>query len=158
MHISLLSLLVGVACLLLTEPGFAQEDEAEDTDTLLGVDLSRADIPDTLMFTIDELNELQTRQAGGQVTGLQYRSGAIEDANLYLYSILYFTEEEWMFWVNGVAITPDFQVDTFEVVTIAPDHIELIVPLSAAGDRPVRLEPNQTFIGENGRVVEGELN
>jgi len=123
-----------------------------------GVELGNSAIPDTLMFTIDERNEIITRQSAGNVSGMEYRSGAIEDANLYLSSIVYFGPDEWMLWVNGVQVTPELQVDTFEVVSIQPDYVELVVPLSAAGVRPVRLEPNQTFIGETGAVVEGAYN
>ena len=152
--------LAGVIFLcLMSQATWAQSDAPLAVQQKVdGVDLSSDKVPDTIMFTIDELNEVQTRESGGQITGIQYRSGAIEDANLYLSSILFFDEREWMFWINGVAITPTFQVDTFEVVSIQPSHVELIVPLSAAGVRPVRLEPNQTFIGESGRVVEGAFN
>ena len=131
-------------------------DEAETVE--LPSVVFESDLPDTLMFTIDELNEIQTRRSGGETTSLQYRSGAIEDANLFLSTIVFFSAEEWSFWLNGVRVAPGIRFDTFDVVNVAPDHIEIIVPLSAAGVRPVRIEPNQTFIGDNGRVVEGAFN
>ena len=154
-------LLLAFLSLCFIEPQGAMAQQSSDPEaapTLDQFDRSRRDVPDTVMFSIDELTEIQTRQQGGQISGIEYRSGAIEDANLFLSSIVYFGSDEWTFWINGVAITPSFKVDTFEVVNISPTHVELIVPLSAAGVRPVHLQPNQTFIGESGRVVEGAFN
>ncbi len=129
-----------------------------------GADMSSAEtevfgasgVPDTLMFSIDELNEIQSRIAGGDVTDEVLRTEAIEEANLFLSSILYFGPKDWTIWVNGTPVGPGESVDSFEVVSIDPTSVEMIVPLSAAGMRPVRLEPNQTFISQTGVVLEGQ--
>lgn len=113
-------------------------------------------VPDTLMFTIDELNEIQSRIADGNVTEEVIRTEAIEEANLFLSSILYFGPKDWTIWVNGVPIGPNHEVDSFEVFNIDASHVEMVVPLSAAGMRPVRLEPNQTFISQTGVILEGQ--
>lgn len=113
-------------------------------------------VPDTLMFTIDELNEIQSRIAGGDVTEEVLKTEAIEQANLFLSSILYFGPDAWTIWVNGVPIGPDVEVDSFEVVDINSSQVEMIIPLSAAGMRPVLLEPNQTFISQTGVILEGQ--
>jgi len=113
-------------------------------------------IPDTLMFSIDEYNDIQSRIAGSNETGAADRS-AIEDASLYLSTILYFGPSDWTIWVNGVPITADQEFNSFQVTEIAPTHVQLLVPLSAQGMRPVRLEPNQTFITKSGIVVEGQV-
>jgi hypothetical protein len=42
------------------------------------------------------------------------------------------------------------------VTQIDSDSVELLVPLSAQGMRPVRLRPNQTFVAKTGAVVEGK--
>ena len=94
-------------------------------------------------------------RAGG-VTEEVMRTEAIEQANLFLSSILYFGPREWTIWVNGLPIGPGEDVDSFEVVDIDSSHVEMIVPLSATGMRPVRLEPNQTFISQTGLVLEGQ--
>lgn len=114
-------------------------------------------VPDTLMFTIDELNEIQSRiGAGGQGTEGGGRAEAIENATLFLSTILYRNSEDWTVWINGAAITPEQEFGVFEVTQIGPDFVELLVPLSAQGMRPVRLAPNQTFIAKSGIVVEGQ--
>lgn len=117
--------------------------------------LGATDVPDTLMFTIDELQEIQSRIADGAVTEEVVRTEAIEEANLFLSSILYFGPRDWTIWVNGVPIGPNQEVDSFEVFNIDSSHVEMVVPLSASGMRPVRLEPNQTFISQTGVVLEG---
>jgi len=112
-------------------------------------------VPDTLMFSIDEYNDIQSRIAGSNETG-DAASNAIEDASLYLSTILYLGPNDWTIWVNGVPITADQEFNSFQVTEIAPTHVQLLVPLSAQGMRPVRLEPNQTFITKSGIVVEGQ--
>jgi len=112
-------------------------------------------IPDTLMFTIDELNDIQSRIGAAQEESARERSNAIEGATLYLSTILYTSPTEWTIWVNGKPISPGQDFQEFEIVDIGPRFVELRVPLSAQGMRPVRLEPNQTFVASSGAVVEG---
>ncbi|MEQ8508557.1 MAG: hypothetical protein RIF37_07775 [Rhodospirillaceae bacterium] len=151
--------LLGLVLTLACGPVFAQESAEGAEDTLSEAESSvfgASNVPDTLMFTIDELNEIQSRIAGGGVTEEVMRTEAIEQANLFLSSILYFGPREWTIWVNGLPIGPGEEVDSFEVVDIDSSHVEMIVPLSATGMRPVRLEPNQTFISQTGLVLEGQ--
>jgi len=121
----------------------------------------KAQIPATLMFTIDELNDIQGRMASGQQEGEdgmaegRGASNKIEDASLYLSTIVYYGPEDWTIWVNGKPIGPSQDFTDFKVTDIGPRYVELLVPLSAQGMRPVRLEPNQTFISKSGAVVEG---
>lgn len=137
-------------------PAVSQEtDAAEISDAETSV-FGASNVPDTLMFTIDELNDIQSRIAGGDVTEEVIRTEAIEEANLFLSSILYFGPKEWTIWINGLPIGPNQEVDSFEVVNINAAHVEMIVPLSATGMRPVRLEPNQTFISQTGVILEGQ--
>jgi len=111
---------------------------------------------ETMMFTIDEFNEIQGRLAGAG-NGKDKVDTAIENANLYLSTILYSGPKDWTIWVNGVAIGPNQDFQTFQVTSITPSYVELLVPLSAQGMRPVRLGPNQTFIAKTGDVIEGRL-
>jgi hypothetical protein len=111
---------------------------------------------DTLMFSIDEFNQIQGRLAGNGSRGSKTDSG-IENANLYLSSILYSGPKDWTIWVNGRPISPNEELQSIQVTAITPDYVELLVPLSAQGMRPVRLAPNQTFIAKSGTVVEGPL-
>lgn len=113
-------------------------------------------IPDTLMFSIDELNEIRGRIAAGSGDGDSSRSDAIESASLYLSTILYYGPKQWTIWVNGVPITPQQEFSEFKVTDIGPDYVELLIPLSAQGMRPVRLSANQTFIAKSGTIVEGK--
>ena len=155
------AVLVPAAIALISVPLAAVSQEADVSDAS---EMSSAEtevfgasgVPDTLMFTIDELNEIQSRIAGGDVTDEVLRTEAIEQANLFLSSILYFGPKDWTIWVNGTPIGPQQAVDSFEVVSIDPTSVEMIIPLSAAGMRPVRLEPNQTFISQTGVVLEGQ--
>ncbi len=142
---------------LATSAGAQEADDADEGVSEAEASVfGAASVPDTLMFTIDELNEIQSRIAGGDVTEEVLRTEAIEQANLFLSSIVYFGPEAWTIWVNGVPIGPNVEVDSFEVVNISSAQVEMIVPLSAVGMRPVRLEPNQTFISQTGVILEGQ--
>ena len=112
---------------------------------------------ETMMFTIDEYNEIQGRMAGAGGDKATKDQTAIETANLYLSTILYSGPKDWTIWVNGVPISPNQDFQSFQVTSITPNSVELLVPLSAAGMRPVKLGPNQTFIAKTGTVIEGRL-
>jgi hypothetical protein len=149
--------LIGTAAALVAA-AFAQDVapasvQQKDT-TLVAPD---RDIPDTLMFDIDEYNEIQGRLASAGESDSQ-RNGAssIEKASLYLSTILYYGPDEWTIWVNGVPVGPDQDFQSFSVTSVGPNFVELLVPLSAQGMQPVRLSPNQTFIAASGTVVEGK--
>lgn len=119
--------------------------------------LVRSEAPDTLMFSIDELTEIRSRMDVGALSrgGEAEAADTIEDATLYLSTILYSTPNDWTIWVNGIPIMPNQDFSSFEVTGIGPDYVELVVPLSAQGMRPVRLSPNQTFVARSGAVIEG---
>jgi hypothetical protein len=115
------------------------------------------DIPDTLMFDIDEYNEIQSRMASaGDAATQRGDQSSIENASLYLSTIIYYGPKDWTIWVNGVPISPDQDFQSFTVADIGPDFVELLVPLSAQGMAPVKLSPNQTFVVRSGAVVEGQ--
>jgi hypothetical protein len=115
-----------------------------------------ATIPATIMFSIDELNEIQSRVATTADDGARGRNpDAIERASLYLSTIVYYGPKDWTIWVNGLPISPGQDFQSFQITDIGPRFVELLVPLSAQGMRPVRLEPNQSFIVKSGAVVEG---
>jgi hypothetical protein len=117
-------------------------------------------IPLTLMFSIDEINDIQSRAASVQADGSAERgnNNAIENASLFLSTILYSGPQDWTIWINGKPIGPQQDFEEFSVTDIGPRFVELLVPLSAQGMRPVRLEPNQTFLTRSGTVVEGAWN
>jgi hypothetical protein len=50
---------------------------------------------DSLMFNTDELNEIQGRLASGGVADTNQGAQAIEDATLYLSTILYYGPKDW---------------------------------------------------------------
>jgi hypothetical protein len=108
------------------------------------------------MFSIDEYNEIQSRIAGAAEDGRKIDT-AIEDADLYLSTIVYNDPKDWTVWINGVPIGPNQDFQSFQVTSITPGYVELLVPLSAQGMRPVKLAPNQTFITKSGAIVEGRL-
>jgi hypothetical protein len=112
---------------------------------------------ESLMFTIDEYNEIQGRMASGSVTDSNSGKQAIENATLYLSTIVYYGPKDWTIWVNDVPIGPNQDFQSFQVTDINADSVQLLVPLSAQGMRPVRLSPNQTFITKTGVVVEGRV-
>lgn len=114
----------------------------------------RRQVPDTLMFTIDDFNDIKDRKAGGEVTE-EARQQAMSAEALYLGSIMYYGPKDWTIWINGAPIGPNQDFQAFQVTEITPRYVELLVPLSVQGMRPVRLEPNQTFITESGITIEG---
>ena len=81
----------------------------------------------------------------------------VEAAKASTQAILYFSPTDWVIWVNGVPIEPNQDFQAFRVTDISPSSVELLVPLSALGMRPVRLGPNQTFVAKSGIVVEGRV-
>lgn len=116
----------------------------------------RRKVPDTLMFTIDEFNDIKDRIAGGQITEEAKRGELANVNSIYLGSIMYYGPKNWTVWINGTPIGPNQDFQAFQVTEINSRYVELLVPLSVQGMRPVRLEPNQTFITESGIVVEGK--
>jgi len=112
-------------------------------------------VPDTLMFTVDELNDIKSRIQSGATLGDEQAANSNADKAFYLSSILYYGPNEWTIWVNGRAIGPNQDFETFRITEITPHYVQLLVPLSALGMRPIRLEPNQTFVAESGVVIEG---
>jgi hypothetical protein len=112
---------------------------------------------ESLMFNTDELNEIRGRIASGGETNTDSSRQVIEDASLYLSTIVYSNPKEWTIWVNGVPIGPDQEFKSFQVTEINSNFVQLLVPLSAQGMRPVRLSPNQTYITKTGAVIEGQF-
>jgi hypothetical protein len=149
-----LSCLVATACLS-AGSAWAQAQPTEPPPAAAG--LVRSEAPDTLMFSIDELTEIRSRMDVGALSrgGESQTEDTIENATLYLSTILYSTPNDWTIWVNGIPIVPNQDFNSFEVTGIGPDYVELVVPLSAQGMRPVRLSPNQTFVARSGAVIEG---
>lgn len=139
---------------------WAQDDDADATEDSTGdATIFSQSVPDTIMFTVDELNEIQGRIAGGASGGQDNTGGNVdENTNLYLSAIMYFASDDWKIWVNGHQVGPESDLQMFEVVEITPDYVDLIVPLSAMGMRPIRIEPNQTFMARQGVVIEGRWN
>ncbi|MBL8642497.1 MAG: hypothetical protein JNK21_01080 [Rhodospirillaceae bacterium] len=147
--------LIGIAALVLVaSAAWAQTAPAEGQTSAANAPKERRAVPDTLMFTIDEYNEIKDRQAGGDVTEAA-REKAEKMESLFLGSIMYYGPKDWTIWINGAPIGPNQDFQSFQVTDITPRYVELLVPLSVQGMRPVRLEPNQTFIAESGIIVEG---
>jgi hypothetical protein len=134
-------------------PATPEQSAAPPAD--IGVKVRRK-VPDTLMFSIDEFTEIKDRIAGGEVTNADQEQQALESEALYLGSIMYSGPKDWTIWINGAPIGPDQDFQAFQVTEITPRYVELLVPLSVQGMRPVRLEPNQSFIAASGIVVEGK--
>lgn len=130
---------------------FAADAKPADTP----VAIADTKVPDTLMFATDELTDIQSRIGQGEASVGAASTNGVENASLYLSSILYFSPTDWIVWVNGVPIEPKQDFQAFRVTDITPTSVELLVPLSAMGMRPVRLGPNQTFLVKSGVVVEG---
>ena len=113
--------------------------------------------PDSLMFSADEFADIQTR-SNGPGNGPSEGDGRqpIEDATLYLSTILYAGPNDWTIWINGAPVSANQGFKAFQVTEITPNSVDLLVPLSAQGMRPVHLQPNQTFVTKTGVVVEGK--
>ncbi len=151
--------------LALVTPGVAQAQDAAPPPAEAPAATPPAPTPaapgrksfESLMFTVDEYNEVQGRMASGDITETNGGKQAIEDATLYLSTIVYYGPKDWTIWVNDVPIGPNQDFQAFQVTDIDADSVQLLVPLSAQGMRPVRLAPNQTFITKTGVVVEGRV-
>ena len=145
-------ILIAAAVNLLWHGGASAAD-AKPADTPVAVADTR--VPDTLMFATDELTDIQSRIGQAEAGTGVGTENSVESASLYLSSILYFSPTDWIIWVNGVPVEPQQDFQAFRVTDISPSSVELLVPLSAMGMRPVRLGPNQTFMAKTGIVVEG---
>jgi hypothetical protein len=133
-------------------PAAAANGKSPPTDVVA----AQRRVPDSVMFSIDELNDIQSRaSAQTDAAGGKKDSTAIENASLYLSTIVYYGPKDWTIWVNGAPIGPSQDFQAFTITEIGPSYVELLVPLSAQGMRPVRLAPNQTFIAKSGAIVEG---
>ena len=155
------SVSVALGCLFVATvgPAFAAEEapvDAKPAETVPAVKHRTA--PDTLMFTPDEFNDIQTRAGGaaGSGEGLVDGHDGIEDATLFLSTILYAGPNDWTIWINGSPVSANQGFKSFKVTEITPNSVDLLVPLSAQGMRPVHLQPNQTFVAKTGVVVEGK--
>jgi hypothetical protein len=146
--------LLAAAGVLRLGPAFAADAKPADTPVVI----ADTKVPDTLMFATDELTDIQGRMGQADTgAGAGSAMNTVENASLYLSSILYFSPTDWVIWVNGVPIEPKEDFQAFKVTDISPSSVELLVPLSALGMRPVRLGPNQTFVAKSGIVVEGRV-
>lgn len=144
-----------LAALVMTSgPDFAQGAAATPSNAPPAK--TQRKVPDTLMFTIDEFNDIQGHLSRGGEDGNGGSSVTPENVSLYLSTILYYGPKDWTIWVNGVPIGPGESFQAFKVNDITASYVEFLVPLSAQGMRPVRLGPNQTFIASSGIVVEGQ--
>lgn len=151
MRTSALALATAAASLFWHNGASAADAKPADTPVAI-VDTK---VPDTLMFATDELTDIQSRIGQAEAGSGSGATNSFENASLYLSSILYFGPADWVIWVNGVPIEPAQDFQAFRVTDISPSSVELLVPLSAMGMRPVRLGPNQTFLVKSGIVVEG---
>ena len=145
--------LLATAGLLRFDPAFAADAKSADTPVVI----ADTKVPDTVMFATDELTDIQSHMGQADAGTSAGTANTVENASLYLSSILYFSPTDWVIWVNGVPIEPKEDFQAFKVTDISPSSVELLVPLSALGMRPVRLGPNQTFVAKSGIVVEGRL-
>lgn len=145
------AVLVAAVSLFRLEAAFAADAKPADTP----VAIADTKVPDTLMFATDELTDIQSRIGQADAGADSASMNSFENASLYLSSILYFSPTDWVIWVNGKPIEPQQDFQAFRVTEITPSSVELLVPLSAMGMRPIRLGPNQTFLVKTGIVVEG---
>ena len=105
----------------------------------------------------------------------------------YLGSILYFTPDNWVIWLNGKRLTTEDPTENIEIISVSEntaelswytDQLEVIAPnwktkaeevnqrnapgnpLSInknSGEVRIRLEPNQTFIATEMDIFEGDI-
>ncbi len=148
------------ACVAAIGPAFAaDETPAADAKSETARVIKQRTAPDSLMFTPDEFADIQGHSAGsggGASGGSGDGRQAIEDATLYLSTIVYAGPDDWTIWINGAPVSSNQGFQAFQVTEITPNSVDLLIPLSAQGVRPVRLQPNQTFITKTGVVVEGK--
>lgn len=153
MRIAAITLVAAAVSLCWQDSAVAADAKPADTP----VAVADTKVPDTLMFATDELTDIQSRIGQAEAGSSSGSMNTFENASLYLSSILYFGPSDWVIWVNGVPIEPAQDFQAFRVTDISPSSVELLVPLSAMGMRPVRLGPNQTFLVKSGIVVEGRV-
>jgi hypothetical protein len=151
------SLAVVALCVTVMSQTFAADETPAEANAP-SAPIKHRSAPDTLMFTADEFSEIQSRVAGagGSGDGAGDANDGIEDATLFLSTILYAGPNDWTIWINGAPVSANQGFKSFQVVEITPNSVDLLVPLSAQGMRPVHLQPNQTFVAKTGIVVEGK--
>ena len=101
--------------------------------------------PDLLMFTVDEINDIQAHWPAAELIAkpaARSRSGRCNA--LPFHDPLCRAERLDDMDQRRSHTNQGFQA--FQVTEISPTSVELLVPLSAQGVRPVRLQPNQTFV------------
>ena len=128
---------------------------------ILGGPLASAPKPFSLMLSSAEQTALQkalSHQPGSKIKSLEnalnFPDYSPDSQTFFLSAILYFSPEKWTIWINDQMITNLGQMEGVHLKCVLPDHIIL----QTFKDKTIdfSLKPNQSFIVQEERVVEGD--
>jgi hypothetical protein len=128
---------------------------------------------ESLLFTADELSRIREAMAARE-SALRGRPEPVRTAPataplpeaprfsgtaaLNLGAILYLGPDRWQIWLNGLPFTvsPGEEAANIRILSVTPGKVRLDVSGLAGENRAaVTLSPNQTYLLDSGRVVEG---
>ncbi|MBV8547967.1 MAG: hypothetical protein JO126_00750 [Alphaproteobacteria bacterium] len=94
-----------------------------------------------LFYTQDEAQRVDAALA---------QQGSLSNAILHLDAIMYDTDQNWVFWLNGRRWTPDAVDDRLHVLAVNKDSVQLDV----SGEQ-ITMRPHQTYWLDKKKVTEG---
>ncbi|CAA6605613.1 exported hypothetical protein [Rhodospirillaceae bacterium LM-1] len=146
---------------VLAQVGQSQAQKATST-TLSGKPMPQ--FPKTLLYTSEESDKIESfltelpkafTDADGKPKVLQDAPQDDAKPNIYLSALVYQGEKDWSAWINGMRFRPDTVEEGIRPVRATSRWIELDVDSKAGPSIRVRLSPNQTYLTEDDKVVDG---
>jgi hypothetical protein len=75
---------------------------------------------------------------------------------LHLSAIIHHGPGDWRIWLNGEALTPASPSGPVRVLEVTPDAVTFAWrPANGGESVQMRLHPNQSYLIDSGRIVEG---
>lgn len=75
--------------------------------------------------------------------------------NLYFSSLIYMSGNDWIAWVGGEKVTPQYKTVDFLILETHPKRIKIAVYDESGGINRFDIYPNQTYIASEKKIVEG---
>ncbi len=130
--------------------------------------LDKKEIPDALMFSIDDMFSIESAIADSadfsqkdSESHKQYEEKTSTTGlaaflpYLHLSTIMYYEENNWTIWINGTPYKHDTVSSYFRIIRVSANYVELSVKNETGTFTLIKLKPNQTFIVVSRKIEEG---
>lgn len=146
-----------LACLMMAAAAAAAAgDAAADPESPRATAAPRKAAGDPLLLSAAALAQLEAmRRARGTAPDLR-PAVAAQPRILHLSAIIHHGRGDWRIWLNDETLTPSSPPGPVRVLEVTPDTVAFAWhPASGGEPVRVRLHPNQTYLIDSGRIVEG---